>query len=350
MAISWIIDYFRDCCECHPAGYGRQFIGMTDKSASKPHALRNAALAAFLLLVGGTLAYMYINESLYSDQNSLVMGSGSDGLSGRLVKIPIFESLPARFLNRQAVSISQERNARVLKTVLEVFDPSLRSFLTSVPIVFDSSADTAKAYRKKGYIGVSPDWDNTVLQSHYRAIYEQRGMKPGDPVFMPRFKTDLLIHEFLHLLQARQGIDVRLYYEAVARWYKDPRYGIPSPNGMYQAGATKYRMPDTVAINRMKYVVWHQLYNYRRLSDAPRDESWKNMQYVQRYRSVEKGVEEFAYIGEEILASGSSSETYIKTAQWTDRDWESKRMRLLEVSPEVVVFFRGIFNPEVTRQ
>lgn len=73
------------------------------------------------------------------------------------------------------------------------------------------------------------------------------------------------------------------------------------------------------------------------------------MQYGARYRWAEKGVEEFAYIGQEILSSGSSSENYIKTGQWTDEDWENKRMRLLEVSPEVIEVFRDVFNPELTK-
>lgn len=317
---------------------------------SEPHGMRNAVLVALFLLGGGTLAYIYMNESVSRDQNRVIAGTGSYGLSQRLVKIPVFSFLPTRFLNREVVSISRERNASVLESVFEVFDPLLRSFLTSVPIVLDSSANTAKAYRSKGYIGVSPDWDNTVLQSQYRAIYEQRGMKPEDPVFMHRFKTDLLIHEFLHILQVHQEIDGRLCYEAVARWYIDPRYGIPSPSGMFYADTTKGRRPDTLAINRMKYIVWHELYNYRRLSDVPQDESWKNMQYGKRYRLAEKGVEEFAYIGQEILSSGSSSENYIKTGQWTDKDWGNKKMRLLEVSPEVIAVFRGVFNPELTQR
>ncbi len=66
-------------------------------------------------------------------------------------------------------------------------------------------------------------------------------------------------------------------------------------------------------------------------------------------RSAEKGVEEFAYIGQEILASGSSSENYMKTGQWCDKDWKSKKKRLLEVSPEVIALFKGVFNPEVTQ-
>jgi hypothetical protein len=259
--------------------------------------MRNVVVVALFLLGSGTLASIYKNESESGDKNR--------------------------------VSISQERNASVLKSVFEVFDPSLRSFLTSVPIVLDSSADTAKAYPAKGYIGVSPDWDNTVHQSRYRAIYEQRGMKPEDPVFMHRFKTDLLIHEFLHILQAHQRIDSHLCYEAVVRWYRDPRYGIPSPTGMVD--------------------VWHELYNYLKSSDVPQDESWKNMQYGERYRLAEKGVEEFAYIGQDILSSGSSSENYIKTGQWCDKDWKSKKMRLLEVSPEVIAVFKGVFNPELTQ-
>jgi hypothetical protein len=303
--------------------------------------MRNAVMVALFLIVCGTLASMYM-------KNRVVAGFGSYGVSRRIVETPIFSFLPRWFLDRAAVSISREHNASVLKSVFEVFDPSLRSFLTSVPIILDSSANTAKAYQAKGYIGVSPDWDNTVIQSQYRAIYEQRGMKPEEPVFMYRFKTDLLIHEFLHILQVHQGIDSRSCYDAVAQWYLDPRYGMPSPNGIVNADTTKDRRPDTLAKNRIKYIVWHQLYNYQRLGDVPQDESWKNMQYGERYRSAEKGVEEFAYIGEEILSTGSSSENYIKTGQWCDKDWKNKKIRLLEVSPEVIALFRGVFNPELT--
>jgi hypothetical protein len=308
---------------------------------TKSHGMRNAVMVALFLIVCGTLASMYM-------KNRVVAGFGSYGVSRRIVETPIFSFLPRWFLDRAAVSISRERNASVLKSVFEVFDPSLRSFLTSVPIILDSSANTAKAYQAKGYIGVSPDWDNTVIQSQYRAIYEQRGMKPEEPVFMYRFKTDLLIHEFLHILQVHQGIDSRSCYDVVARWYMDTRYGMPSPTGIVNADTTKDRRPDTLAKNRIKYIVWHQLYNYQRLGDVPQDESWKNMQYGERYRSAEKGVEEFAYIGEEILSTGSSSENYIKTGQWCDKDWKNKKRRLMEVSPEVIALFRGVFNPELT--
>ena len=308
---------------------------------SESHGIRNAVLVVLFLFGCGTLANLYM-------KNRAIAGSVSYGISRRIAETPVFSFLPRWFLNREAVPISRERNAGVLKSVFEVFDPSLRSFLASVPIILDSSANTAKAYQAKGYIGVSPDWDNTVLQSSYRALYEQRGMKPEDPVFMPRFKTDLLIHEFLHVLQVHLGIDSRLCYDAVARWYRDPRYGIPSPNGIVSADA-KDRRPDTLAINRMKYILWYDLYNYRRLRDVPQDESWKNMQYWERYQSAEKGVEEFAYIGQEILASGSSSENYLKTGRWSNEDWKSKKTRLLEVSPEIIALYRGIFNPEVTQ-
>jgi hypothetical protein len=317
-------------------------VGRIDMKTTKSHGIKNAVLVVLLLLGFGTLANMYLN-------NRIIAGLVSYGISQRIAEIPVFSFLPRWFLNKAAIPISREQNAGVLKSAFEVFDPSLRSFLTSVPIILDSSANTAKSYPAKGYIGVSPDWDNTVLQSPFMEIYEQRGMKPEDPVFIPRFKTNLLIHEFLHILQVHQGIDSRSCYEAVARWYLDPRYGIPSPNGVVRADTTNDKRPDSLASNRIKYVVWHQLYNYRRLQDVPQDGSWKNMQYVERYQSAERGVEEFAYIGEEILASGSSSENYIKTGQWCDKDWKDKKMRLLEVSPEVIALYRGIFNPEVTQ-
>jgi len=310
---------------------------------TKYHGIRNAFLIALLLLGFGTLANMYL-------KNSVIDGLGSYGISRRIAETPIFSFLPRWFLNRAAIPISRERNAGELKSALEVFDPSLRPFLTSVPIIFDSSAKTARSYPAKGYIGVNPDWDNTVLQSPFREIYEQRGMKPGDPVFIQRFKTNLLIHEFLHILQVHQGIENRSIFEAVERWYVDPRYGAPSPNGVVRADMNKDRRPDTLAYNRIKYVVWHQLYNYRMFRDVPLDGSWKNMQYVERYQSAKRGVEEFAYIGEEILASGSASESYIKTGRWRDKDWKEKKMRLLEVSPEVIALFRGVFNPVFGQQ
>jgi hypothetical protein len=306
--------------------------------------MRNAVLAGLFLLGFGTLAVFSIG---IPRDRSRIAEPGPYGVSRRLVEVPVFSFLPGRFFKKEAVSVSRERNAGVLKSVFEVFDPSLGPFLTTVPIVLDSSADTAKAYPAKGYIGVSPDWDNTVAQSRYRATYELRGMKPEDPVFMNRFKTDLLIHEFLHVLQVRQGIDARLFYAAVARWYTDPRYGRPSPNGVVSTGATKDRKP--LAINRMKYILWHELYNYRRLRDLPQDESWTNMQYGKRYRRAERGVEEFAYIGQEILSSGSSSENFIRTGQWSDKDWRNKEMKVPEVSPEVIAFYRGVFNPALTQ-
>jgi hypothetical protein len=250
-------------------------------------------------------------------------------------------------LNLTATPVSRAQNAGVLKSVLEVFDPSLRPFLTSVPIVLDITATTARAYQTQGYIGVSPDWDNTVLQSRYREIYEPRGMKPGDPVFVDRFKTNLLIHEFLHILQAHQNIDRRSFFAAASRWYLDPHYGIPSPDGVVRADTAMAGIRAPLAVNRMKYVLWHQLYNRRDLNDVPKDDSWKDMHYSERYVSADSGVEEFAYIGEEILASGSGDENYIKTNQWCDRDWMEKRRRLLEVSPEVLAFYRGVFDPKV---
>jgi len=308
---------------------------------SKSHKIRNSILAALLIIGCGVFAGIYLNDRGSREP-------GPSGIRQRIVESPIFSFLPRWFLDKAAVTVSLERNARVLKSVFEVFDPSLRSFLASVPIILDSSANTAKSYPAKGYIGVSPDWDNTVLRSEYRTIYEQRGMKPGDPVFMDRFKTDLLIHEFLHILQVHLRIDSRTCYEAVARWYKDPQYGIPSPDGLVRTDVASAGRPATLATNRMKYILWHQLYNYRRLNNVPRDETWQVMQYGERYRSADPGVEEFAYIGQEILADGSGSASFVKTGTWSEKDWQSKKMRMREVSPEVLALFKGIFSPQLT--
>ncbi len=310
----------------------------------EPHWIKDAVLAGLVLLCCGIIAILYINKGV-SPRHNRITARGSYGVGRQSVEVPVFSFLPSRFLSRTAVSILRERNAGVLESVFKVFDPSLRSFLRSVPIVLDPSADTAKAYLKRGYIGVSPDWDNNVLKSRYKEIYEQRGMKPEDPVFTHVFKKDLLIHEFLHILQIRRGVDIHSFYEALTRWYADPQYGIPSPSGMFHAGTLNGRRP--LSINRTKYILWHELYNYRRLSDMPGDGSWKNMRYGQRYRRAEKGVEEFAYLGQEILSTGNSFENFEKTGQWSDKDWKLKKMRLLEVSPEIIAFYRGVFNPDL---
>jgi hypothetical protein len=312
-------------------------------STSKFHGILYAVLTALFLLGSGTLAYVCMQGSSSHARPQELAGAG-------IVEIPISPYLPNWFFPRKAVSISRESNSGVLKSAYEVFDPSVQSFLAEVPIVFDTSATTARAYQSRGYIGVSPDWDNIVLRSEYRAVYEQRGMKPDDPVFMQRFKTSLLIHEFLHLLQVRQGIASRSCYEAVAKWYADPRYGVPSPDGIVTADMTNNRRPDTLAINRTKYILWHSLYNYQKLSAVPHDDGWKTMHYGDRYQWADKGVEEFAYIGEEILAAGSSSENYIETGKWSDQDWNMKRMKLFEVSPEIIALFRGVFNPVLMQE
>ncbi len=267
-----------------------------------------------------------------------------------LARTPIRQLLGARSPPSGATPISREHNANVLNSVFEVFDPSLRPYLASVPIVFDATADTAKAYAARGYIGVSPDWDSTVLNSRYRAIYEQRGMTLANAVFANPFKTSLLIHEFLHLLQVRQGIDSGSCFAAVSRWYLDPHYGAPSPNRLGDGDKLKNSVSHGRATNRIKYILWHNLYNQRRLLDLPQDERWQDMRYWERYRYATQGVEEFAYIGEEILASGSASANYVETGRWSVADWKDKEMAMAELSPEVIALFSGVFNPELLPQ
>jgi len=127
------------------------------------HGMRNAIVITLVILGCGIFANIYL-------KNRGLPGLGSYDVGRRIAETPVFSFLPRSFLTRWAVPISQERNASVLKSVFEVFDPSLISFLVSGPIILDSSANTAKAYGAKGYIGVSPDGDNAVLQSPYRAI------------------------------------------------------------------------------------------------------------------------------------------------------------------------------------
>lgn len=307
-----------------------------------PHRRRYATLAVLLLLGLGIVA-----GGRFIGPGS---GSGPSWPPYRLVETPIFSVLPRWALDRWATPITREDNVKVITNVLALFDPALRPLLSSAPIILDSAATTARAYPAKGYIGVSPDWDKTVQQSRYRAIYTARGMRPEEPVFADRFKTNLLIHEYLHLLQFHLGIDRRASYEAISRWYLDPRYGLPDPDGVVRGTPGQARSPVGLATNRLKYVLWHQLYNHQRLPKVPGDGSWRNLRYGARYRWAKRGVEEFAYLGEEILATGSDSENFITTGQWSADAWRDKEMRLLELAPEIVALYRGVFTPALNIQ
>jgi len=176
-------------------------------------------------------------------------------------------------------NIDLNDNHEVVEAALERFVPELRPYLSSIPIVY-GEANTARAlttvYVPSGfeYIAVSPDWDKTWGESKYwESVYSQRGYTGDAPAFPNSFKLNLLVHEYLHYLEPKLGLDVGEFYEVVADWYHDPSWGSFESN---QAKHTLYW--NVYGGNGKKWGL---------LDDKPHP-----------------GQEEFAYIGERI-ANGS---------------------------------------------
>ena len=112
---------------------------------------------------------------------------------------------------------------------------------------------------------------------------------PYYSTFSDAFKTELMTHEYLHILQARdKSIDIKAFHQSVQLWFSDFSQGLPTTRGNYT-----------------KYYLWYDLYNSGRyaLSDYPR--------------------EEFAYIGT-MLAKG----------------------RQADVPADIQAYYKGILNNE----
>lgn len=198
---------------------------------------------------------------------------------------------------------SQEVEADI-SVILPYFDEVVWDELQAIPIRSLRSVDTALAqtieYCEDGRepaIYVSLDWDTNNNESVFWETYRERGEAGDEPVFPDSFKERLLIHEFLHFLEAERGIDLEQFYADVQEWYHDPTSGSP----VYDGGDCNY----------IKYSLWHSLYSGG-----------------ERYADSIPGVEEYAYIGVH-LANGL-----------LDR---------YEVSEAILDYYRGILNNEVLK-
>lgn len=215
--------------------------------------------------------------------------------------------------------ISPGNNAAVLEKVYSHFDPSLGSYLRSVPVLKKRDIGTVNkiiAYSQRGafpYIGVRADWDN--------------------PDFNELKKETILTHEFLHLVQDHNKIDPAKFFEAFKRWYLNEEYG-----DAQKPGVEKRKFFDG---NLMKRFIFGDLYEDTEWDGVGSDdEDWRDMAYMPSYRNLspEPGVEEFAYLGQRIVPYNSDP----------DSEWAFIPIdRMLEISDELFGYYNGVLNPEI---
>jgi hypothetical protein len=234
--------------------------------------------------------------------------------------------------------IDYKENRHVLAKIYTLFEDNIVDKLEKIPIIKILDARTALAHTSRffeseddfHYIGVSRDWDNAAKESRFwQRHYSKPGynMGPNDPCFSDDFKLDLLIHEFLHLIQDTHIQDMELFYKEVKKWYKDESKGIPSPSGIY-AGKND-------GTSRLKYTLWWNLYREPDDPEEPKNDNWKNMSYNDGYKNSQKGQEEFAYIGACLLQ-------HALNFKGIDREKDI----LLELPESIIKFYRGIIKKE----
>ena len=132
--------------------------------------------------------------------------------------------------------------------ILPYFDDAVWERLQSIPVRSERTVATALAqtvrWTEEPTLWVSTEWDT----------------------FSSEFRRDLLVHEYLHILQAESGLDLGRFYQQVQEWYHNRAYGASVPSGNY-----------------IKYILSFELYGGK-----------------DKYPDSEIGEEAFAYIGTQI--------------------------------------------------
>jgi hypothetical protein len=101
-------------------------------------------------------------------------------------------------------------------------------------------------------------------------------VNPAFPTYSLLFQTELLTHEYLHILQAEDpNIDIDAFHQAVQLWFNNFNSGLPVSSG-----------PDC---NYTKYYLYFELY------------------ISGRYTLADHSREEYAYIGM-MLADGRQAD------------------------------------------
>lgn len=174
-------------------------------------------------------------------------------------------------------SDNADNTAGQIEEAFAPFDPQVQERIRSIPIEKEWTINTALA-QTVDYVDyqdvrilVNSDWDNIYCESpSWESVYKKRGVDSNDPVFPNEFKTRLLVHEYLHILQAESDIDITSFCAEVLVWYVDLAWGEPTPDGYFPQA------------NYVKYTLWWNIY------------SESGQEY---YADTASGVEEFAYIG-----------------------------------------------------
>ena len=109
-------------------------------------------------------------------------------------------------------------------------------------------------------------------------------VNPAFPTYSLSFQTELMTHEYLHILQAEDSaINIQAFHQAVQLWFNNSIYGLPVPSSNYT-----------------KYYVDFELYSSGRytLSDYPREEyayigtmleEGNKRMFLQIFRHITKG-------------------------------------------------------------
>jgi hypothetical protein len=146
-----------------------------------------------------------------------------------------------------------------IQSIISEFCPNQRLILEEIPIktgdVVSATAQTTE------YV---PPKNVDIL------------VNPAFLTYTLSFQTELLTHEYLHILQAKDtNININAFHQAVQLWFNNFNSGLPVPAGQ--------------GCNYTKYYLYFELYNSGRytLADYPR--------------------EEYAYIGT-MLADGRQAE------------------------------------------
>ncbi len=229
---------------------------------------------------------------------------------------------------KQHPPVSLNASDSRLLSIYRCFDPSLRPYLEAVPIIYSSSAQTAfSVYRRDdvAFIALSPDFFRTARQSGYwRDIYSKPpyNLQPDQPVFSEEFRLELLSHELMHIAQAHLQLSPSEFFSEVEQWYRDESYGRP----------TQPALGDEVQGNRSKYMLSWYLYCQAGEPDQSCDCGWRCMDYNERYKHAQPGVEEFAYIGDSLVCPPAVAE---------------KSARLAELSGGVLNAYAGILDPSI---
>lgn len=231
-------------------------------------------------------------------------------------------------------SAAAETNKQMLERVFSLLDPSLEQYLSSIPILKVPGVQTAFSHTSRSlsypgdfvYVGVNEEWDTKAGDSkHWQEFYSRPpyNMDPEAPVFGDGFKLELLVHEFLHMVQDHLALDIGRLYSFVQEWYPDDSYGRPVEPPIAHGGGW--------SLNQVKRALWWNLYGQRGTPGEYADDEWRRTRYVERYWGATPGVEEFAYIGQTVVAP----------------DPLLAGDRLLELSKPIFSFYEGILSPDI---